>query len=123
MRKLPYSQDAEMALLGTLLVFPESVAVVEEYDMQVDDFYNTEHQRIFSHMLEIIERGRVLDATTLITRLKDQHEIDSVGGVEYLFALTENSATPASVKHYIEVVQEKAQMRRLIDVGQSIATP
>ncbi|MDE8341391.1 replicative DNA helicase [Erysipelothrix rhusiopathiae] len=121
MRKLPYSQDAEMALLGTLLVFPESVAVVEEYDMQVDDFYNTEHQKIFSHMLEIIERGRVLDATTLITRLKDQHEIDSVGGVEYLFALTENSATPASVKHYIEVVQEKAQMRRLIDVGQSIA--
>ncbi|CAM4210972.1 replicative DNA helicase [Erysipelothrix inopinata] len=121
MRKLPYSQDAEMALLGTLMVFPESVHAVQEYNLQVDDFYNTEHQRIFSHMLEIIETGRILDATTLISRMKDHNEIDSVGGMDYLFSLTQNSAAPVSLKHYIEVVQEKAQIRRLIAVGQMIS--
>lgn len=121
MRQLPFSLDAEMALLGTLMVYPEAVEGIAEHNLRIDDFYNTAHQTIFEHMMEIIERKSILDATTLITRMSDHHDLDAVGGVDYLFLLTQNSATPNSLKHYVEVVQEKAQMRRLIMVGQDIA--
>lgn len=121
MRQLPFSSDAEMALLGTLLVYPEAVISIAEYNLRVDDFHTSSHQKIYQHMTEIIDRQSILDATTLITRMKDHNDLDSVGGVDYLFLLTQNSATPSSLKHYVDVVQEKAQMRRLINVGQDIA--
>lgn len=121
MRQLPFSSDAEMALLGTLLVYPEAVVSIAEYNLRLDDFHSNAHQKIYEHMTEIMDRQSVLDATTLITRMSDHHDLESVGGVDYLFLLTQNSATPSSLKHYVDVVQEKAQMRRLINVGQDIA--
>ncbi len=121
MRQLPYSHDAEVALLGTLLVYPEAVANVAEYNLRVDDFYTSGHQKIFEHMKDIIDMGRLLDAATLISRLRDHNDLESCGGVDALFNLTQNSATPSSLRHYVDVVQEKAQARRLISVGESIA--
>ncbi|QIK68924.1 replicative DNA helicase [Erysipelothrix sp. HDW6C] len=120
MRKLPYSQDAEIALLGTFLVYPEATETIREYNLGVVDFYNTEHQKIFAHMLDIIESGAFLDSTTLISRMRDHNELESVGGVDFLFHLTANSAAPATLKHYVEVVQQKSQMRQLINVAQLI---
>ena len=106
MRQLPYSVEAEMALLGTLLVFPEAVSNIAEYNLRLDDFYLKNHQIIFEHMMEIIHRGLMLDAVTITTRLKDHGDIESIGGSDYLFSLTQNSATPGSLKHYVDVVQE-----------------
>lgn len=120
MKKLPYSQDAEIALLGTLLVYPESVDRIREYNLQVDDFYNTEHRQIFQKMLDILDGGSFLDTTTLISKLKDHGELERVGGMNYMFLLSSNAAAPATIKHYIDVVQSKSQMRRLIEVSQAI---
>ena len=120
MRKLPYSQDAEIALLGTLLVYPESVDRIREYNLNEDDFYNTEHKRIFQTMVDILDAGNFLDSTTLISKLRDYNELERVGGIDFLFHLTANAAAPATLKHYIDVVQEKSQMRRLIEVAQLV---
>lgn len=120
MRQLPYSSDAEVAILGTLLVFPDAISQAYENNLSVSDFYMPEHQKIFTHMLEIADVGRLLDATTLLTRLKDHHEVEAVGGVDYLFHLTSNAAAESSLKHYIGVVQEKSQTRRLIEAAQLI---
>lgn len=120
MKKLPYSQDAEIALLGTLLVYPESVDRIREYNLQVDDFYNTEHRQIFQKMLDILDGGSFLDTTTLISKLKDHGELERVGGMNYMLLLSSNAAAPATIKHYIDVVQSKSQMRRLIEVSQAI---
>ncbi len=121
MRQLPFSIDAEIALLGTLLVYPEAVNGMGEYNLRLDDFYIGAHQTIFEHMMVIIDSGRLLDANTLVVRLKDHNVLDAVGGMEFLFTLTQNTATPSSIKHYVDVVQEKAQIRRLIGVGELIA--
>lgn len=120
MRKLPYSQDAEIALLGTLLVYPESVDRIREYNLQVDDFYNTEHKQIFQKMIDIIDSGSFLDTTTLISKLRDHGELERIGGMDYMFLLSANAAAPATIKHYIDVVQSKSQMRQLIEVSQAI---
>ncbi len=120
MKQLPYSYEAEIALLGSLLVYPESVATIVEYDVRIDDFYKLEHQQIFEQMLALIEANRIIDPKLLITRLSDHGILELVGGIDYLMLLTDNASGPSSAKHYVDVVQEKAQIRRLIHVGQNI---
>ena len=120
MRQLPFSREAELALLGSLLVYPESVSSVIEYDLIADDFFDKKHQTIFEHMQYLIDSNRIIDPALLIDRLESNHELEQIGGVEYLMMLTDNSAAPSSVKFYIDLVQEKAQIRRLIGVGQNI---
>lgn len=120
MRQLPFSVEAEKALLGTLILFPESVAGIGEFNLRSDDFYIGAHRTIFEHMSALIEAGRLLDANTLTSRLVDHHVFETVGGMDTLFDLMENSSTTSSLKHYVDIVQEKAQVRRLIEVGQNI---
>lgn len=120
MRQLPFSREAELAVLGSLLVYPETVSSVIEYDMIADDFFDKNHQTIFKHMQYLIDNNRIIDPALLVDRLESNHELEQVGGVEYLMMLTNNSAAPSSIKFYIDLVQEKAQIRRLIHVGQNI---
>lgn len=120
MRQLPYSQEAEVALLGTLLIYPEAVNSMGEYHLRPDDFFIPANRIIFEHMSAVIDSGRLLDGNTLTTRLRDHNVYDEVGGSDALFNLAQNSSTPSSLSHYVDVVQEKAQVRRLIHVGQSI---
>lgn len=120
MRRLPYSQDSEIALLGTLLVYPESLDRIHEYNLKVSDFYIAEHKNIYQKILDISEEGSFLDAAVLISKLRDHGVLERVGGVQYIIELTANAAAPQSIKHYIDIVQSKAQMRQLIEVSQAI---
>lgn len=121
MRQLPQSIEAEQALLGTLLVYPESTNTIIEYGLKASDFFKREHQRIFEHMLYFIEGNKTLDITTLVTRLNDHRLLSDAGGMEYLMFLGENSATPASLNYYVDIVLQKSQLRHLIEASQRIA--
>ena len=121
MRNLPYSAEAEMVVLGTLLVYPDAVKSLPEYHMRLDDFYVKSHQTIFQRMVELDELGRLIEAKTLVDRLRDFQELDVIGGIPYLAQITDHAATVLTLKHYVDVVQEKAQIRRLIEAGQNIA--
>lgn len=120
MKELPYSHEAEMAILGSLLMYPELKQEVEAQDLLAEEFYAPEHKLIFTAMMAIIEGDRTLSATSLVTLLKDQQVLDRIGGVPYLTSLAQNSATPASVRDYIDIVQEKAQKRQMIASATSI---
>lgn len=121
MRQLPHSLEAEQALLGALLVYPEVVAPVIENDLRQDDFFEPKHQIIFEHMSELIAENRIVDPAILLSRLEDHQDVERVGGIEYLTILADNGAAPSSVKYYIDLVQEKSQTRRLIQAGQRIS--
>lgn len=120
MRKLPQSIEAEEAVLGTLLVYPESGNTVLEHGLISSDFFKSEHQRIFEHMLALLDANVTLDATTVVSRLKDHNILDSVGGMSYLVYLSENSGTPATLEDYIEIVREKSRLRNLIMTSQLV---
>ncbi|AMC94465.1 replicative DNA helicase [Erysipelothrix larvae] len=120
MRKLPHSIEAEQAVLGTLLVYPESGNAVMEHGLTPNDFFKSEHQRIFEHMSALLDEGVTLDATTVVTRLKDHTLLDAVGGMSYLVFLSENSGTPSTLEDYVEIVQEKSRLRNLILSSQMV---
>ncbi len=120
LRQLPQSIEAEIALLGTLLVYPETTRTVAQYGLKAPDFFDAKNRRIFESMMEVIDSDSLLDVTTLITKLKDKAIFDEVGGMEYLAFLTDGSASPSSLDYYVDIVQEKAQKRVLIETTQRI---
>jgi replicative DNA helicase len=118
-RQPPQSLEAERAVIGSLLLLPE---VCDEVALIVrpEDFYDTAHRAIFSHMLVLHEDGRQIDPTLLSQRLKDAGQYEFVGGAAYLLELTQEVTTAAHAEYYARIIRDKAVLRSLIHVSTDI---
>ena len=66
--------------------------------------------------------GIPVDFTTLTNELKDQSLLGAVGGVEYITEIMEQTPIASNVSYYINIVEEKSVLRRLIDSATDIAS-
>ncbi len=118
-RGLPANPEAEKAVLGAILLdnaaYNAAVPVVRPEDFSVDA-----HRRIFLHMVRLSETGRPVDFTTLTEELIGAKELEAVGGVTYLSALTDGLPRSANAEHYARIVKDKSVLRRLIHTSNSI---
>jgi replicative DNA helicase len=112
-RGLPASIDAERSILGAILL--ENTAYNEASErITHEDFALDSHQRIFARMGELINSGRPVDIVTLTDELGRRKEVDSVGGVAYLFSLTEGLPRRLSIEEYVRIVKDRSLLRQLI---------
>lgn len=117
----PQSLEAEMAVLGAILLDGSALITVAER-IGSEDFYRTAHQLIFEAMLEIAESNEPVDLVTLTARLQDKQQLDEVGGVAYLTQLSNAVPTAANVDYYAQIVEEKSLLRRLIRTATQIVS-
>lgn len=116
----PQSLDAEMSLLGAVLIDEEVVADASEL-VRANDFYDKRHQLIFAAMMRLYEKHKPVDLLTLTEELKKKDALDTVGGSTYLSELTNYVPTAAHAQAYAELVQQKAVRRRLIKASAEIS--
>jgi replicative DNA helicase len=115
----PQNTDAEASLLGAILI--DSDAVVKIADIiNVEDFYDPRHARIYEATTALYEKHSPIDVLTLSDQLKSNGLLDMVGGAAYLTELTNYVPTAAHVEQYAEIVAQKAVRRRLIKASQDI---
>lgn len=115
----PQNTDAEASLLGAILI--DSDAVVKIADIiNVEDFYDPKHARIYEATSALYEKHSPIDVLTLSDQLKSNGLLDMVGGAAYLTELTNYVPTAAHVEQYAEIVAQKAVRRRLIKASQDI---
>jgi replicative DNA helicase len=115
----PSNLEAEMALLGSILVDREMMGAVGEIVSPVD-FYAHVHETIFLALVQLYERGEPLDKITLAEELRARGLLDNVGGLAYLTSLMDTVPTAASAEYYAQIVREKAALRGLIHAGTQI---
>ncbi len=116
----PHSIEAEQSVLGGLLI--DNGAFDKIADIVSDsDFYRDDHRRIFRHIARLVEKGRPADVITVDEAIKSSEDKDKVGGLAYLAALTGNTPSAHNIRRYAEIVRERAIMRKLVEVGTSIA--
>jgi len=115
----PQNLEAEMALLGSILVDREMMTTVSEI-VQPTDFYASLHESIYSALYSLYERGEPLDKITLAEELKQRGMLDRVGGLAYLGSLMDTVPTAASAEYYAKIVREKSSLRGLIHAGTQI---
>ncbi len=116
----PQSIDAEMSLLGAVLIDEEVLADVSEL-VSPKDFYDKRHQLVFSSMMRLYEKHKPVDLLTLTEELKKKKELEIIGGSAYLTEITNYVPTSAHAQAYAELVSQKAVRRRLIKASSEIS--
>ena len=118
-RKMPFSLEAEQAVLGSILIDPACMDRLAGI-ISRDDFYMTEHAEIYSAMQSMYMTSKNIDVVTLINELVTLGTYDEAGGREYLKLVAEAVPTSANAADYAQIIRDKAILRQLIDAGESI---
>lgn len=115
----PQNTDAEVSLLGSILIDYEVLIDIAD-KIAATDFYENRHEIIYSTMLKLYEQHKPIDLLTLSSSLKDSDQLEQIGGSSYLTELTNAVPTAAHAVHYADIVSEKALRRRLIKASEEI---
>ena len=118
-RELPHDLEAERALLGAMLI--DKNACNDVINMATpQDFYLDAHRLIFTGMKFLHDSNKPIDATTVTDYLINQKILEKVGGVDYLLVLANSVPTVAHTTHYLQILNEKSLLRRLIKEATTI---
>jgi replicative DNA helicase len=120
-RAVPWSQEAEQAVLGAMLLDQDAALLATEL-VQDDMFYREGHRRLFRAMIGLVERRTVIDPVTLRDELGRRGELDAIGGADYLADLVDAVPTAANLEYHARIVKDKAILRRLIEASTGIIT-
>ncbi len=115
----PHDLDAEMSVLGSILMDPLSIAKVLQF-LRPDDFYRENNGQIYRAALELFNDGEPIDNVTLAAHLQQMGLLDRVGGRAHLASMQSVVPTAANIEYYGKIVKEKSYKRRLTQVGGEI---
>ncbi len=119
-RKLPYSVEAEQAVLGSILIDPPSINLVAS-QLKPEFFYIPQHREIYSvlsHMLEL--GGSAIDFVTVLEKLKSDGVYDEAGGKAYLSQLVQAVPSSANILTYVSIIRDRYYSRSLMLAAQNI---
>lgn len=117
----PQNIEAEQSVLGSMLIDKDAIITAAEY-LRATDFYRDGHQKIFSAMTALSERGEPVDLVTLVEKLGRHNQLESIGGMSYLTTLANIVPTAANVAYYARIVRDKAVLRSMINAATRIVT-
>ncbi len=117
----PQSKEAEISVLGSMIIDREAIYAAAEL-LTEQDFYSTAHQKIFSGIITLSEKGEPVDLVTLSEELQSSQCLDDVGGRSYLVTLANAVPTAANVQYHSRIVREKAILRALIHTATGIVS-
>jgi replicative DNA helicase len=116
LRVPPHDITAEQAVLGALMLAPESLAKVSDW-LTEHDFYRADHRLIYRAVAALIDRGSPVDTVTMMDWFDANGLADLIGGAGYLIELNNATASAARIVAYAEIVSEKSRLRAAIGVG------
>lgn len=113
MKVPPHSTDAEISVLGALLLDKDAIIAVAEF-LEGRHFYDDRHKEIYDSMIDLYQQRTPIDILTVSERLKKRKVLKNIGGVTYLAELTNRVPTAAHVEHYGKIVKDQATKRSLM---------
>ena len=116
----PHDLDAEMSVLGSVLVDPLSIAKVLQF-LHPEDFYRENNGQVYRAALDLFAGGEPIDNVTLAAQLQTMGVLERIGGRAQLASMQGSVPTAANIEYYGRIVKEKAYKRRLISAGGNIA--
>ena len=117
---MPYSPEAEQAVLGAIILDSTVFDKVVDYIKSPDYFYVALHKIIFMQMQEMINFGAAIDFVTLLEKLKQNKAFDEATGKTYLMDLVNNCPSISNAEAYAKVIADKYNIRRLITASREI---
>ena len=119
-KQMPVSIEAEQALLGSLIIDPESFDKVGGFIL-TNDFYLEEHKHIYSALLKMYTQSKTIDTVTLVNTLVEEGDRDEAGGIQYISLIASSVPSVSNIRDYARIVKEKATLRNLIGICDDIS--
>ena len=119
---MPFSDEAERAVLGGLMLAGEQMYDTIASNLREADFYRVEHQLIFATMGRLAEKHDPFDPITVADDLNSRKELNKVGGSRYISELATTTPSSTNIEAYARIVRERATLRQLIGAASEIMT-
>lgn len=110
----PQDVEAEKSVLGSLMLNKDAINKVADF-LITEDFYKKIHQKIYAAMLLLYKKGEPIDVLSTASILKEQGELEAVGGQNYLTELINCVPNALHVATYAKAIQKKRILRNLIE--------
>ncbi|MGN0622907.1 MAG: replicative DNA helicase [Oscillospiraceae bacterium] len=119
-RELPYSLEAEQAVLGGVLLDPSVLPKVIEI-LRPDYFYRPQHQQLFAIMMRMFTTSQTEDIITVIDEAVTMGVFEtSAMAKAYLTGMMEGVPSTANIESYCKIIEEKYHIRALVNVANEI---
>jgi replicative DNA helicase len=117
----PHSIEAEESVLGAMLLSDRThYAFVIEEGLKPDDFYRERHRIVFESVLDLFTTGEPIDVLTVTEHLRSRGRLDAAGGQAEIDALTTAVPSVGNLRHYAQIVRDRALLRRLLSASYEI---
>jgi replicative DNA helicase len=116
----PQAPELEEAVLGAAMLEKDTFAQILEIIQSEECFYMDAHQKIYSAMRRLFDKGTPVDLLTITEELRKTNELDIIGGAYYLTRLTMSVLSSAHVEAHARIVMEKFIQRELIRISGSV---
>jgi replicative DNA helicase len=116
----PHSDEMELAVLGAGTIENRAVATISGW-LTTRDFYRPSHRLIWDAMLELTKANHPVDELTLADLFHARGQLDDVGGLNALRALSRHVPSAANVGYYCREVKKYAQLRELASMSATIS--
>ena len=115
----PQALDAEESVLGAMLLEPSCVDEAME-ELTPNCFYDQHHRMIFEAMVALVNEHVSIDLVTVSEKLRQQGNLEAVGGPVVLAELSRNIGAAAHIEYYIKILKQKTIQRDLITASYDI---
>ena len=113
---VPYSNEAEMAVLGCLITNPETITKVVERGIDSSTFHSPRHKDLMGVITDVYSERNNLDVGMIVSYLESHPtKFQIIGGVDYLMTLVNNGSAPSALDNYLDIIEEKHRLRLIID--------
>lgn len=115
----PYSQEAEQAVIGSILINPDSFYSIDTF-LRAEDFFLLRHTRLWQAFQRMTKRREPIDFTTLVTELRGAGVLDEIGGRAYLMQMINETSTSVHAEIYGRLVERTAIRRKMLEAADQI---
>jgi replicative DNA helicase len=116
----PNNREAEEAVLGSVMINPESYYEIAEI-IHADDFYIIRNQWIWSSFVRLNEKRSPVDIITVSEDLQEHNQLADIGGQAYLISLVNQTPTSLHAQAYSRIVEQNAIRRRMLVSANELA--
>ncbi len=120
-RVMPANKEAEMSVLGVMFIDNSLIDDICE-EVTADMFFDERNKFLFEAICSLHEAGNPIDAGMVKEELDKKKRLNSIGGLAYISEVIDSVITPANLNYYINIIQENAIRRNLINAATNVVT-
>ena len=117
-KKIPYSSQAEQAVIGSMLIDPRCIAEVVK-KLRADEFYVRANRDVYETILAMFSYGQTVDPVTVIDQMKVRGVYDE-NVPAYLAEIMRITPTSANVMEYATIIKDRALLRSVSTAADEI---